>query len=142
MPSKPLQPCRQPGCAALAPSGYCAAHARSDARRVYDQTKRKADPALALAARIRNTAQWQKVRALHRQLSPLCCDPFGEHNGMPFPNQTSHHILPLATHPHLAYHLANLAPLCTACHARVERIERNGDSTAALFTARVTEGGN
>lgn len=130
--NRPLCPCRHPGCASLVTSGYCEKHTRSTGKVMYDATRRKDDPALANAARIRNSAQWQKVRAIHRAQHPLCCDPFNDVRH-PAPNQTSHHIMPLATHPHLAFDLDNLAPLCTRCHAKVERIERNGDATAHLF---------
>lgn len=122
-------------------SGYCDTHRRHECKTVYDQTRRRTDPALAQAAAIRSSAQWQKVRALHRSSYPLCCDPFGEHGDRPAPTAHAHHIQPLGTHPHLAFDLSNLAPLCTACHAKVERIERNGDATAALFTSRAMEGG-
>lgn len=107
---------------------------------IYDQTKRKDDPALALAARIRSSVTWQKVRRIHRAASPLCCNPFGDHPDEPRPNQNSHHIVPLAERPDLAYDLTNLAPTCTACHAKVERMERAGQSTRHLFASRAMEG--
>lgn len=33
------------------------------------------------------------------------------------------HILPVRTHPHLAYELGNLQALCARCHTRKTRIE-------------------
>ena len=131
----PKRPCRKPGCPALVSSGYCAAHAMAvpTARSIYDSTKRKDNPALALAARIRNGTQWQKVRAIHARTEPLCRDPFGDHSGYPAPRAHGHHVLPLATHPHLAYDLGNLASLCVACHRKVEAMERAGQPTQALF---------
>jgi 5-methylcytosine-specific restriction endonuclease McrA len=135
MSASPLAICRHPGCGALVARGYCDKHQRSTGKALYDATRRKTDPALAMAARIRNSTQWQKVRSLHRSLEPLCCDPFKDHEHRPAPNQASHHILPLVTHPQLAFDLANLAPLCTSCHAKVERMERNGLATAYLFTS-------
>jgi 5-methylcytosine-specific restriction endonuclease McrA len=77
------------------------------------------------------------VRRLHRIRAPLCCDPLGNHADEPRPNANSHHIVPLIERPDLAYDLGNLAPLCTACHARVERMERAGASTRELFAARM-----
>lgn len=44
-----------------------------------------------------------------------------------------HHIVGLAVDPHRAFAHDNVAPLCTRCHARVETMERDGQSTAKLF---------
>ena len=137
MPTQPPSPCRHPGCPSLVwdHSGYCALH-QSDKRisaRAYDAGTRRNDPALALAARIRNSVQWQKVRALHKAQCPLCCDPFKVHVLLPRPNQQSHHIMSLIERPDLAYDMTNLAPLCTACHGRVEGMERKGEETRHLF---------
>lgn len=139
MPNAPLRPCRHPGCAALVPSGYCDSHRTHTAKAFYDDTRRKQNISLSMSARIRSSAQWQKVRALHRRLSPFCCDPFGQHT-LPAYNQASHHIRPLATHPHLAFDLTNLAPLCTSCHARIEAMERAGKPTEQLFARPPTPG--
>lgn len=122
MPSKPQQ--------------HRPAHAiatQQTPRATYDATRRKQDPALAEAARIRSSYRWQQTRKLHRSLYPLCCDPFGQHANLPAYNQQSHHIQPLATHPHLAYDLSNLAPLCMRCHAETERMEQQGRPTTHLF---------
>lgn len=70
---------------------------------------------------------------MHRDQAPLCCDPFRAHPDDPQPNQNSHHIEPLTERPDLAFDFANLAPLCTACHARIERMERAGVETQRLF---------
>lgn len=139
MPNPLSMPCRHSGCPALLPrAGYCAAHARPSCKAVYDATTRRESPTLAEAARIRNSRQWQRVRQMHRDRQPLCCDPFGAHPDDPQPNQSSHHIQPLASRPDLAFDFSNLAGLCTACHARVERMERAGRPTAALFRATAT----
>lgn len=134
MPSAPLKPCLHPGCPALITKGpRCDAHTKHNAGAAYDATKRRDDPRLAEAARIRNSAQWQAVRLLHRRLEPLCRDPFNAHEGWPVPTTDSHHIAPLATHPALAFDLSNLAGLCQACHRRIEALERVGCATAGLF---------
>jgi 5-methylcytosine-specific restriction endonuclease McrA len=142
MPARPSAPCRHPGCAALAASGdrYCPRHVGQQQTKHarYDATQRHADPRLAEAARIRSGVTWQKVRRLHRIREPLCCDPFGDHPDEPRPNQNSHHIEDLATRPDLAYDLENLAPTCTACHGKVERMVRAGQATRHLF-ARAAE---
>jgi len=133
MPTRPLSPCLHHGCAALVPRGRCEAHAKGSSKAQYDEGRRKADPLLALAARIRSSAQWQKVRALHRRMEPLCRDPFGDHKGWPVPSAHSHHIQSLATAQSLAFDVGNLAGLCVECHSKVEWLERQGKGTAGLF---------
>ena len=132
MPNAPLRPCSHAGCKALVVSGACDQHRRTNAR-AYDATIRQDTPALALAAKIRNSAQWQKLRASHRDLEPFCRDPFGVHGSFSPPARASHHIEPLATRPDLAFEIGNLAGLCTPCHARTEALERDGKPTAHLF---------
>lgn len=134
MPSNPLRPCRAPGCSALVTSGYCAAHARQSPRSCYDATKRRDDPTLANAARIRSSATWQRVRRQILAAHPFCADPFGRHRALRGFARDVHHIKPLAERPDLAFEPTNLAPLCTACHRRIEAMERAGRPTAQLFT--------
>jgi len=61
------------------------------------------------ARRIRSSSRWNVVRDLYRGKNPLCekCGKFAKH---------VHHVLPLETHPHLAFHLENLMSLCEPCH--------------------------
>lgn len=134
MPTAPRKICGHPGCMAIATGdGRCSNHHHTSAQAAYDRTRRKVSEELAQAAKIRGGPQWKKVRSLHRSQNPLCCDPFGDHLGFPAPNQQSHHIQALVTHPELAYDLTNLAALCTACHAKVERFQRAGTPTQHLF---------
>lgn len=133
MPTRPLTPCRHPGCAALVPSGYCELHRRHSAKTVYDQTRRKADPVLARNDKIRSGGNWKKCREINRAQNPLCFDPFKDHGGWPVPMTDTHHILPLATHPHLAYDQSNLVSLCRACHNKIEQMERAQQPTEHLF---------
>ena len=137
MPSRPPTLCRHPGCPALVHdgSGLCAAHQgdRRAAGRRYDAVTRKNTPALAAAAKLRNSAAWQQTRDLIRAKHPFCCDPLGQHPGFPIPTAQIHHIEPLATRPDLAYEETNLAPVCVACHAEIEAMERRGDATGYLF---------
>jgi 5-methylcytosine-specific restriction enzyme A len=129
MPTKPLSPCRHPGCPALISSGgYCEAHRKSSPAAQYDERRKD-----TFATRYHGSAQWKRIRTLHKAQHPLCCDPFGDHGGYPAPNEQSHHIWPLATHPELASTMENLAPLCTTCHGKVERLERAGTATQHLF---------
>jgi hypothetical protein len=119
----------------IASGRYCTRHEGQQQTRHarYDSTQRQDNPALAEAARIRSGVTWQKVRRIHRSLEPLCCDPFADHPDEPRPNQNSHHIESLADRPDLAFDLENLAPTCTACHGKVERMQRAGQATRRLF---------
>lgn len=130
MPETPPKPCIQPGCHTFAVVGKprCAAHMGD-----YDR-RRKDNPALRVAQKIRSNRLWQKVRLNFRIANPLCCDPFGDHALGPEPTQDIHHVLPLATHPHLAYTDDNLRPLCRSCHCKVEEFEYRGEITQHLFT--------
>jgi len=133
--SNPIErPCAAPGCAELTTTGrYCAAHANQPSTKsIYDRTKRKDDPRLLGAARIRNSAAWRNCRTYFRAKHPLCCNPFGDHDELQPTNQV-HHVIGLADSPDLAFDQDNLRPLCTRCHARVERMERQGVSTQHLF---------
>lgn len=135
MPTGILKPCCYPGCSALVPSGYCAAHKPKATRSVRQQT----DPRYALAIKIRASAQWQKARAWILAQGPLCSDPFDYHaaTGPELATQV-HHVLPLIERPDLAFDPTNLAPICSGCHARIEASERKGESTAHLFAGRMT----
>lgn len=118
--------------------GRCATHS-AQRHAEYDAHKRKANAALALAAKIRSGVNWQKTRALHRALKPFCCDPLALHPDRPALNRTSHHIIPLVERPDLAYDLGNLAPLCTRCHAAIETMERAGKPTRQLFLQKLKQ---
>ena len=138
MPNRPPSTCRHPSCRALVNDEvYCDKHrALHDSDAAYDQTTRRNDPALAIAARIRNTTQWRVLSRLHKAINPLCCDPLRQHGDWPPAAQHTHHIVPLVTRPDLAYDTSNLASLCIACHNAIERLEHNGTNTCKLFTNR------
>jgi 5-methylcytosine-specific restriction endonuclease McrA len=44
-----------------------------------------------------------------------------------------HHIIGLAVDPSLAFAFENLAPLCAACHNRIEKMEHDDHPTQLLF---------
>lgn len=146
MPTKPPTPCRHPGCPALVYSGgYCPQHikAKPQARRLYDETTRRNDPALAWAAQVRNSSRWQTVRRIQMQTHSTCFDPFKDHSEYAPLARIANHIIPLRvlfeTGQHeLAYDLSNLASLCTACDARVGAMERRGEDTRQLFKPSAT----
>jgi 5-methylcytosine-specific restriction protein A len=132
MPTRAPRPCLHPGCPAMASEGspYCQAHVRPKTSGAdYDRTRRKDDPALSLAASIRSSARWQRLRAYHRRLAPLCvlCS---------HPATQTHHVEAIGARPDLAFRLENLAALCSRCHARVERMERSGQPTRHLFAGK------
>jgi hypothetical protein len=116
--------------------GYCQAHQRETAKTVYDHTTRKTDPRLAEAKRFRDSTRWQRFREWFKQRHPLCCDPFGDHANMLAAVAQVHHVLPLVERPDLGLEEENCRPLCTGCHATVERMERAGKATAALFECK------
>lgn len=138
-PTQPPRPCRSPGCPQLVydGSGFCQAHAAQRGRaqhdRDYDHHTRANTPALAEAARIRSSAQWKKVARLHKAQCPVCCNVFHLHDLCPAPTQESHHIIPVAERPDLAFDLTNLAPLCHRCHGRIDGMEKRGEPTRHLF---------
>ncbi len=125
-------PCRYPCCAALlAKSGYCDKHKARQTKLAYQHAKlaRHQDPELSQAIKIRNSTKWKKVRRLKLSETPMCEDPFGHHAN----NQTTetarqvHHIQGLRKHPYLAFVWSNLMSVCTKCHSRLEREEKNKD---------------
>lgn len=108
---------------------------KADYDRFYDNNKRKTDPLLALAKKIRSSGRWQKVRRMVMSRQPLCVDPFSFHKdeGRNVPTEHVHHIVGLTKNPNLAYKLSNLAGLCVGCHDRIEKLERSGKATQDLF---------
>lgn len=133
MPIAPPKPCRHPGCAEYGTQGgFCAQHRAAQWRAVDERASN--NPALAMARRIRSSAQWKRANAVFAARHPLCCDPFGihgQHN--PTLGTQTHHVEPLSKRPDLAFVESNLRRLCDYCHTRVEFMERNGKDTHALF---------
>jgi len=82
------------------------------------------------AHKLRSTARWQKVREIALSRNPLCVHPDCTR---PTPAREVHHILPVETHPHLAFTLDNMAPLCKSHHAKVTVMESKGIDTVRLF---------
>ncbi len=108
-------------------------HARYDA-------KRRDDPRLGYAHKIRGSVAWKalRVRMLHKY--PIC-DRL-RRDRMPYAitdlelgcttySVDVHHVIPLVEAPGLGLMEANLRCLCTSCHSVVSRIERK-DTTAAI----------
>ena len=91
----------------------------TEQRRDYERTKRKDDPALARAKKIRSSVRWQRCRALQLRRDPLCarCLSLGRTTAA----AEVHHVKGLRTHPLLAFTPANMVSLCVPCHRTVEK---------------------
>lgn len=128
-------PCRYPGCRSLLDhSGYCPAHAKSARTAATDYDKRRrADPRLGVAAGIRDSSRWKRVRLLKLSMHPLCEDPFSIHarRDMTVAACQVHHIKGVADFPELAFDLENLQSLCTGCHSRAEQAEKRAKEGGA-----------
>lgn len=122
------RPCRNPRCRALVDrAGYCPAceHLSAERHRTYDRHRRAVVPELKVAAEIRNSTRWKKVRAQKLSEQPLCEDPHGRHPRRTVTASQVHHIEPLATRPDLAFSASNLMSVCTRCHDVFNRAERS-----------------
>jgi 5-methylcytosine-specific restriction endonuclease McrA len=108
-------------------------HSQRQRRRLGPKIKPKRKDAAAVE--IRNSAAWQKVRAMVLREQPLCCDPYGDHakEGRLVPTEEIHHVVPLSVDPSMAYDLENLAGLCVACHRRIDQDNRDGIGTRHRF---------
>jgi 5-methylcytosine-specific restriction endonuclease McrA len=136
MPTRPLSPCRKPGCPALLPKpGYCAAHQRDTPERQYELRRRN-----DLSVTMRRGNQWRKVSQLVRAQNPLCCDPLDLHKGWPVAAQQVHHVIPAEDRPDLILVLENCASVCIKCHSEVERLHKAGKPTAHLFAGKTAGG--
>ena len=91
------------------------------------------DKAQAEAIRIRNSGRWNRYRHWFRDRYPVCEDPFDDHGKTVVLMKQVHHIIPLVMRPDLACVESNTASLCTMCHAKIERMERNGTNTQQYF---------
>ncbi len=90
---------------------------RRHADQEYNRARR--DPAVA---RIHGSARWRAVRAQVLRDEPLCREC--ARLGLTVLATQVDHVVPLAVAPELAFDRANLAPTCTACHARKSAAER------------------
>ncbi len=97
---------------------------RRHADREYNRARR--DP---VVARIHGSARWQAVRAQALRDEPVCREC--ARVGLTEPATQVDHVVPVARAPELAFDRANLAPTCTACHARKSAAERRGEGGPA-----------
>lgn len=97
----------------------------------YDRHRAR-DPVLAMAARIRRSTRWRKVRAQVLAKEPTCrlCRLVGLDQAA----VEVDHVVGLAERPDLAFTRSNLQPLCVRCHRRKEARMRNGGRVPKAMT--------
>ena len=111
MPTRPLGPCLEPGCAArAAQQGRCAQHARAKRWEREDQSPRVSRSSTALGY----DRQWRKRRAAYLLVHPFCvwCGALGL---TVMATQVDHVV---AKSLGGSDDEGNLQGLCAACHAR------------------------
>ena len=86
------------------------------------EAKRRQDPALAEAARLRSSARWRRLRKMKLARNPLC-EECSKH-GVVEPATQVDHIVPIVERRDLAFDLENLQSLCTVCHGKKSGEER------------------
>lgn len=125
MPTRPLPPCRWPGCSRRQEpggGGYCREHQWAKWRR--DNRERG-------TARQRGyTKAYEEARAWVLSRHPLCA--VCELEGRMTPAEVTHHIVPLSQGG--SNRADNLLPVCRACHDRLH------SKDGADLLRRVTEG--
>lgn len=111
MPSKPLRPCKYPGCPELVTSGYCAAHDRPrevardpERQRLYDRA-------------------WQRRRRIYLASHPWCEACLV--NGVYEAATDVHHVVPHRGDREV-FKSSPLMALCHACHSRITASEGRG----------------
>ena len=105
MPRKPKRPCRYPGCAKLADSVYCEAHAKL-MNRHYNHFARGYNSSQ------RYGKAWEKIRNRYISAHPLCEKCLSE--GKCTPAALVHHKKPIADGG--TNEESNLMSLCNFCH--------------------------
>ena len=113
MPTRPLHPCRHPGCPELLDTkeAYCPIHKKIRIDR-YEKTREKT------VARGYDTRIWGKVRKVKLERNPLCerC----EAKGLTTEARLVHHK---DRNPH-NNDMDNLESLCNACHELEHKSDR------------------
>lgn len=89
---------------------------------IEDRARRRADPTLAQLERLRATGRWTRLREFVLVAEPLCRE-CGLHGRVTVATQVDH-VVPAALDVDRFFDLANLQPLCTACHATKSAQER------------------
>ncbi|HEY7767367.1 HNH endonuclease signature motif containing protein [Longimicrobium sp.] len=82
---KPMRTCNTPGCPALTREPYCPDHRK--------EVQRRGDTKTDEERRFYGSARWQKTRARHRRLHPLCAEC--ERQGYVKAGDMVDHIVPM-----------------------------------------------
>ena len=114
--TRPLHPCRQPGCPVLVVRGYCLHHARTAPSADY-QRRRRADALKGEGRQFYSMPAWRALRAAVLREQPRCIDCGAR-------SQVADHVIPRRECPELAMELRNLVARCKSCHDR--RTARQG----------------
>lgn len=117
MPSKPMKPCLENGCAALVQSGRCEAH-KANGRQAYDRRRGTARQRLY-------DSDWEKFRALFLRRHPFCVGSAPGWSSQDPPASTNHIVLATEVHhiqkvrefPELRLVESNCLGQCASCHA-------------------------
>ena len=108
MPTKPLKPCRYPGCPKLTADLYCEDH-KGIMDRNYNRYTRHPDHSK------RYGREWRKIRNRYAEAHPLCEQCLKE--GRMTPMEEVHHIIPVDRGG--TNEVSNLMSLCHSCHEKI-----------------------
>jgi 5-methylcytosine-specific restriction enzyme A len=113
MSSKPLRPCRHPGCLGLTREVYCEQHKSERFAR---------DKHRGSAAERGYDSRWNKYSDAYKRSHPLCalCEAEGRTTAV----DIVHHINPVSEGNAVLAGDDGLLPVCVQCHPRVEGLGR------------------
>nr|DAO17220.1 MAG TPA: HNH endonuclease [Caudoviricetes sp.] len=106
MPTKPLRPCRYPGCTDLVRSGYCDRHRPT---RTYDSRR-------GTATERGYNSKWSRASKLFLATHPWCAECL-RRDGIRVRATETDHIIPHKGDRHLFWDQSNWQPLCHSCHS-------------------------
>jgi len=110
LPTKPVSPCRYPGCPEFATNdGYCRIH-RIKIDRLYNQQR-------GTPSERGYDTTWNKVRKAYLSKHPLCESCNKEHRITPAAHV--HHVQDISKRPDLRLDYDNLMSLCKPCHTKI-----------------------
>jgi 5-methylcytosine-specific restriction enzyme A len=132
MPSRPMTPCKQPGCPALVKKGWCEAHARTAPSTPY-QMRQRADAQKGEGRQFYSTPAWRALRAQVIREQPRCAD-------CPSPTRVADHIKSRRDYPALAMTRSNLVGRCLSCH-NTKTAREDGGFGNRKRTSSATTGG-
>ena len=125
MPTKPLRPCRHPGCPALVKAGdlYCPEHLS-----LHPLPHPKSRTPRPSSASRGYGYKWRQVRKAYLNKHPLCVRCLAQ--GKFVTATVVDHIIPHRGNPDLLWNEANYQALCKPCHDRKTWTEdrKRGDS--------------